>query len=511
MYLLKPTTVAVAALLLPPAVAVTCLGGPDKEDCYAVEQKGAACTDVKGMLYTSACDHACSPEWYNAIVGCIQCGLLYSYTRPNPAYATSGDSSAYDAAQWSVTRLYAACKAAGKLPPNPANISEPISHGNPKAARGDLNFILKACALLNMSLVDRQLYTQWPVPRDPELALSVSSTFTYTSVPPFKTSSHPSPNAAQRVSAGVDNYNLYVDCLQCSIAKYYTRAWYEANSTRHFDGRSTQYDQAQIRLVELYNSCERGGRVPDRAKNLTEPPLPYPLPADLVGRPRSCEWICRQTDLFDGPLTNFTYCIIGRQAPEDCRAACSQTFFDNTAACYQCRFSGTGYTAYLDPDLSFAADGLPLADRRKLDDLVKGEQCAFPHDNMLIAVTLALALLAQQKAVAIDCNGTDSARCTSLFDAAVECTDHVNDPTNNCGTVCTGDNFNFLVDCQQCNVNLEYKKKTRPPSDVEGHSPITGNSYYYAVAASNVRGLYQICRRTVGVPAGARNITEPPL
>lgn len=71
--------------------------------------------------------------------------------------------------------------------------------GGRESARKDLEFILNACRLLNMPVVDRQLYTQWPVPSNPQIALSVSSTFTYTSVPPFKTSSRPS--AANRVSA----------------------------------------------------------------------------------------------------------------------------------------------------------------------------------------------------------------------------------------------------------------------------------------------------------------------
>lgn len=64
----------------------------------------------------------------------------------------------------------------------------------------------------------------------------------------------------------------------------------------------------------------------------------------------------------------------------------------------------------------------------------------------------------------------------------------------------------MFVDCQQCDVQTEY-----PGLYGDWHSPWSGDSYFYDKAATYVVGLYQICRASVGVPSGAKNITEPPL
>lgn len=50
--------------------------------------------------------------------------------------------------------------------------------------------------MMGMPLVNRPLYTQWPLPTDPALAFSASSTFTQTAIPPFATKK---PSGAERV------------------------------------------------------------------------------------------------------------------------------------------------------------------------------------------------------------------------------------------------------------------------------------------------------------------------
>ncbi|WOO81589.1 uncharacterized protein LOC62_03G005111 [Vanrija pseudolonga] len=121
--------------------------------------------------------------------------------------------------------------------------------------------------------------------------------------------------------------------------------------------------------------------------------------------------------------------------------------------------------------------------------------------------TLVLALAAI-RASAIDCTGADKAKCTDVVLRSLDC--FHNAGSKNCTTTCSTDNYNFFVDCVQCELDIEYAKPPPPP-----YPPVpniyTGDSYYYDNATTYVRGQNMICRHSVGVPSGAKNISEPPL
>lgn len=54
-------------------------------------------------------------------------------------------------------------------------------------SRRGLDEIVQGCGILGHQLVNKPLYTQWPLPTNPALAFSVSSTSTQTAISPFQT------------------------------------------------------------------------------------------------------------------------------------------------------------------------------------------------------------------------------------------------------------------------------------------------------------------------------------
>ncbi|KAL1410773.1 hypothetical protein Q8F55_001715 [Vanrija albida] len=357
-------------------------------------------------------------------------------------------------------------------------------------------------------------------------------------------------------ACGNVRFNFLVDCLQCWAELEYAQlppaeiTWRD-DPTAPYTGNSYYYDQAATVVSSLYRNCRNGAGLPADTKNVSEPPLPVPLPPALVDRPRTCAWAC---DSINDPRAHkndsydLEWClginINGHPQNNGCVRAnsviCKQAVIDSRAACYQCRFSSASTTPHNSGgDWANDTSSQERA-RRNLDEMVQAcsalghkltnpplyAQWPLPTDpalgisvtptttTMLLAASLITALAAARVS-AVNCTGADGDLCWSLFSDRIQCTSTFNEPGNNCSTVCEAANFNLLVECRQCVVDDLYARP-RPspgvPSDpLDPPSVYSGDSYAYDVNAGIVRAQYQVCRDTVGVPPGAANISEPPL
>ncbi|WOO80957.1 uncharacterized protein LOC62_03G004487 [Vanrija pseudolonga] len=137
--------------------------------------------------------------------------------------------------------------------------------------------------------------------------------------------------------ARTDYTNKFTNCLQCDLDRTYP-----LDTTQ--DGSSYEFADAESKLVDLHSACVDYGSVPTATLALTEPPLPYPTPANMTGRPRSCEWLCYEansTQVFQ-KANQIPACYASGLKPdavpcEKYPQFCSVEGFNKLAACAQCR------------------------------------------------------------------------------------------------------------------------------------------------------------------------------